>query len=70
MDKIIKILVLLLLFISPLFSNLEFTPGECEKSYSGKIGKYLFFLSMRAGKYKIYWMDAKIIDEFKPEELK
>lgn len=36
-------------------------------------GKYLFFLSQREGKnkiYKIFWMDARIIEELKPEELK
>lgn len=38
--------------------------------YVSPDGKYLFFLSNRAGKYKIYWMDAKIIDELKPEKLK
>jgi len=28
-------------------------------------GKYLFFLSQREGKYRIYWVDAKIIEEFR-----
>jgi hypothetical protein len=33
-------------------------------------GKYLFFISNRSGRYKIYWVDAKIIKEFKTEALK
>ena len=33
-------------------------------------GKYLFFTSTRTGKRDIYWVDAKIIDEFKPDGLK
>jgi Tol biopolymer transport system component len=31
-------------------------------------GKYFFFISMRSGKPQIYWMDAKFIEEFKPDE--
>lgn len=33
-------------------------------------GKYLFFNSGRNGNYDVYWVDAKIIEELKPEELK
>lgn len=33
-------------------------------------GKYLFFESDRAGKMDIYWVDAKIIEELKPINLK
>jgi len=33
-------------------------------------GKYLFFRSYRNGNNDIYWVDAKIIEELKPEELK
>jgi ankyrin repeat protein len=33
-------------------------------------GKYLFFNSGRNGNYDIYWVDAKIIKDLKPEELK
>jgi hypothetical protein len=33
-------------------------------------GKYLFFTSNRTGNYDIYWVDAKIIEELKPRELK
>jgi hypothetical protein len=30
-------------------------------------GKYLFFISMRSGKPRIYWVDAKIIEDLKPK---
>jgi len=34
-------------------------------------GKYLFFLSLREGKWnKIYWIDAKIIEKLRPKDLK
>ena len=33
-------------------------------------GKYFFFTSTRSGHGDIYWVDAKIIEEFKPKELK
>lgn len=33
-------------------------------------GKYFFFNSTRSGSWDIYWVDAKIIEELKPEELK
>jgi len=33
-------------------------------------GKYFFFISMKSGKPQMYWMDAKIIEELKPENLK
>ena len=33
-------------------------------------GRYLFFSSYRSGNGDIYWVDAKIIDAFKPDELK
>ena len=33
-------------------------------------GKYLFFGGYEEGPKDIYWMDAKIIEELKPEELK
>ena len=31
-------------------------------------GKYLFFTSKRTGNGDIYWVDAKIIDDFKKEQ--
>ncbi len=33
-------------------------------------GKYLFFTSRRRGKADIYWIDATIIEEIKPKELR
>lgn len=33
-------------------------------------GKYFFFVSNRTGDYDIYWVDAKIIENLKPKELK
>lgn len=33
-------------------------------------GKYLFFTSTRTGNGDIYWVDAKIIEDLKPKELK
>jgi len=33
-------------------------------------GKFLFFFSLRDGSYRFYWVDARIIDELKPKELK
>ncbi len=32
--------------------------------------KYLFFGSNRTGRYEIYWVDARIIEKLKPDELK
>jgi hypothetical protein len=33
-------------------------------------GQYLFFISRRNGIGEFFWVDAKIIEELKPEELK
>jgi len=33
-------------------------------------GNYLFFSSNRGGDYNIYWVDAKIIEKFRPKESK
>jgi Tol biopolymer transport system component len=33
-------------------------------------GKYIFFGSFRNGNGDIYWVDAKIVDELRPEELR
>jgi hypothetical protein len=33
-------------------------------------GKYFFFCSNRTGRYEIYWVDAKFIEELKPDELR
>ena len=32
-------------------------------------GKYLFFSSYRTGNGDIYWVDAKVIEELKPDKL-
>jgi len=32
--------------------------------------KYLFYISIREGNMDVYWVDAKIIEELKPDELK
>jgi len=32
--------------------------------------KYLFFPRLKPGKGDIYWVDAKIIEDLKPKELK
>lgn len=51
--------------------------GSAVNSFHDKIcpslsqdGQYLFFTSRRRGKADIFWIDAKIIEELKPEELK
>ena len=51
--------------------------GKRVNSFSGEIcpsisldAKYLFFTSRRRGKADIFWIDAKIIDDLKPEVLK
>jgi len=33
-------------------------------------GKFIFFGSDRNGNLDIYWVDARIINELKPDELK
>jgi hypothetical protein len=33
-------------------------------------GKYFFFCSNRTGSYEIFWVDAKFINDLKPDELK
>jgi hypothetical protein len=33
-------------------------------------GKYFFFNSTRRGNWDIYWVDARIIEELKPEDFK
>ena len=43
--------------------------GEICASVSPE-GKYLFFQSRRTGNMDIYWADAKIIEDLKPDELK
>ena len=33
-------------------------------------GKYIFFTGRREGRKGVFWMDAKVIQELKPDELK
>jgi Tol biopolymer transport system component len=33
-------------------------------------GKYLFFSRFFEGKSDIYWVDSRIIDKYRPKELK
>ena len=40
------------------------------RPYMTPDGKYLFFIRVLNGNADIYWVDAKIIDELKPEELR
>ena len=40
------------------------------KPYVSPDGKYFFFSSSRNGNWEIFWVDAKIIEDLKPKELK
>jgi Tol biopolymer transport system component len=46
------------------------TPANEEKPYVTFDGKYLFFSNDAPGNLEIYWVDAKIIDDLKPDELR
>jgi ankyrin repeat protein len=46
------------------------TSGHDERPYITEDGKYFFYTSTKSGNLDIYWVDAKIIEELKPEELK
>ena len=46
------------------------TSAEEITPYVTPDGRYIFFSSNRLGNYDIYWVDAKIIDTYKPELLK
>ena len=46
------------------------TPASEEKPYVTPDGKYLFFSNDAPGNLEIYWVDAKIIEELKPDELR
>ena len=45
------------------------TPFSDEKPYVSPDGKYIFFSNNAAGHLEIYWVDAKIIETLKPQEL-
>ncbi len=44
--------------------------GRTTAPYISPDGKYLFFINARHGSRDYYWVDAKIIEKLKPEELK
>ena len=46
------------------------TPADEEKPYVTPDGKYLFFSNDASGNLEIYWVDAEIIEDLKPGELK
>ena len=46
------------------------SPGNDWIPYVTSDGKYFFFVSNRTGDDDIYWVDAKIIEEMMPKELK
>jgi len=46
------------------------TPARESISVVSPDGKYIFFISRRNGIGEFFWVDAKIIEELKPEELK
>ena len=43
------------------------SPGSENRPYVSNDGKYLFYTSTRKGNRDIWWVDAKIIDELRPE---
>ncbi|UCE08420.1 MAG: ankyrin repeat domain-containing protein, partial [bacterium] len=54
----------------PINMGEEINFNGANNPYVSPDGKYLFFNSGRNGNYDIYWLDAKIIEELKPEELR
>jgi hypothetical protein len=46
------------------------TEASEEKPYVTPDGKYLFFSNDAPGNLEIYWVDAKFIEELKPDELR
>lgn len=46
------------------------TPYSDEKPYVTRDGKYLFFSNDAPGNLEIYWVDSKITEDLKPDELK
>jgi len=46
------------------------SPRSENRPYITNDGRFLFYTSSRKGNRDIYWVDAKIIEEFKPEEQK
>jgi hypothetical protein len=55
----------------PIHMGKEINTSESEnRPYVSPDGKYLFYTSTIRGNRDIYWVDAKVIDGLKPEELK
>jgi len=55
----------------PILLDDRFNSSRSEnRPYVTHDGRYFFFTSSRKGNRDIYWVDAKIIEELKPEELK
>jgi hypothetical protein len=46
------------------------TPASEEKPYVTPDGKYLFFSNDASGDLEIYWVDARIIEQLRPDSLK
>ncbi|MCP4724724.1 MAG: hypothetical protein GY863_06795 [bacterium] len=46
------------------------SPGWENRPYVTLDGKYLFFTSDRSGRREIYWIDAGIIEKFKPDNIR
>lgn len=46
------------------------TPYQEYIPYVTPDGKYFFFTTNKSGNRDIYWVDAKIIEKFKPDDLK
>ena len=55
---------------TPIYMGDEINSGGAGTPYVSPDGKYLFFNSGRNGNYDVYWVDAKIINDLKPGELK
>ena len=53
----------------PIHMGTEINSEKSEnRPYVTPDGKYLFYTSTKTGKRDIYWVDAKIIEQFKPKE--
>jgi hypothetical protein len=57
-------------WMTPVYMGDEINSGGAGFAFVSPDGRYLFFNSGRNGNYDIYWVDAGIIDELKPKELK
>jgi hypothetical protein len=56
---------------NPVHMGKEINSEKSEnRPYVSPDGKYIFYTSTKTGKRDIYWVDAKIINELKPKDLK